>query len=174
VPDPLSPYAVTKLTNEYYCKVYWQLYKFPTVCLRYFNIFGPRQDPSGDYAAVIPKFIEALAAGRPPVVFGDGEQSRDFTHVDNAVQANILAATNDDIVGEAYNVGCGAQFTLNQLLDKLRAIMGVDIEAKYDPPRPGDIKHSYASVDKLKKVGYDPAIQFDEGLEKTVRFFTGK
>lgn len=170
-PSPLSPYAITKLTNEHYCRVYWQLYKFPTVCLRYFNIFGPHQDPNSEYAAVIPKFITALVEKRSPVVFGDGEQSRDFTYIDNCVEANLLAISNDKIVGEAYNVACGGRFTLNQLLDKLREIIGVDTPAKYDPPRPGDIRHSYADVSKLGAFGYNPKISFEEGLKKTVAFF---
>ena len=172
VPSPLSPYAITKLANEFYCKVYWQLYQFPTVCLRYFNIFGPRQDPNGEYAAVVPKFVMAFSEDRSPTVFGDGGQSRDFTYIDNAVQANILAATNDDIAGEAFNVACGAQFTLNDLLDKLRLIMGVNTPAKYVAPRLGDIRHSYASVDKLKAFGYKPSVNFEDGLRRTVEFFT--
>ncbi len=171
VPSPLSPYAITKLTDEYYCRVYWQLYKLPTVCLRYFNIFGPRQDPQGDYAPVIPKFITALASGKQPIIFGDGEQSRDFTFVDNAVQANLLSATNDDICGEAYNVACNAQFTLNDLVSKLCKLMNVDIKAKHDPPRVGDIMHSYAAIDKLGAYGYKPTVEFEEGLEKTIAFF---
>ncbi|HUV30675.1 MAG TPA: SDR family oxidoreductase [Acidobacteriota bacterium] len=170
-PQPLSPYAITKLAGELYCRVYWQLYRFPTVSLRYFNIFGPRQDPQGEYAAVVPKFITALAEGRPPTVFGDGDQSRDFTFVDNAVQANLLAATNDEIVGDVFNVACGARYTLNDLLDKLRAIMGVDIAATYDASRPGDIRHSYAAVDKFRKYGYDPTVDFEQGLRRTVDFF---
>ncbi|MBU0984814.1 MAG: SDR family oxidoreductase [candidate division Zixibacteria bacterium] len=173
VPSPLSPYAVTKLTNEYYCRVYWNLYKFPTCCLRYFNIFGPKQDPKSAYAAVVPKFITSLMRGKQPIVFGDGEQSRDFTYIDNAVQANLLAAENKDMVGTAYNVACGGQFTLNQLLDKLRGIIGVDIKAQYDPPRVGDIMHSFASIDKIKKHGYKPTVDFDEGLKRTVEFFKG-
>ena len=170
-PSPLSPYAVTKLTCEYYCLNYWRLYKFPTVCLRYFNIFGPYQDPASQYAAVVPKFITAFLEGARPTVFGDGEQSRDFTYIDNCVQANLLAATNDDIVGDVFNVACAGQFTLNQLLDALRKIMGVDIEATYDAPQPGDIKHSFADVSKLMKFGYNPKVGFDQGLEQTVEFF---
>ena len=170
-PSPLSPYAITKLTNEHYCRVYWQLYKFPTVCLRYFNIFGPYQDPNSEYAAVIPKFITSLVEKRSPVVYGDGEQSRDFTYIDNCVEANLLAISNDKIVGDAFNVACGGRFTLNELLDKLREIIGVDTKAKYDPPRQGDIKHSYADVGKLGAFGYDPKIDFDEGLRRTVAFF---
>ncbi len=174
IPSPLSPYAVTKLTNEYYLKVYWQLYRFPTVALRYFNIFGPNQDPGSEYAAVIPKFITDLLGGKSPVVFGDGEQSRDFTYIDNCVQANLLAAANDDIVGDYYNVACGAQFTLNQTLDILREIIGTDIKAQYDPPRDGDILHSYASIEKLRKFGYEPSVDFKEGLRRTVEFFRSR
>lgn len=172
VPSPLSPYAITKLTGEYYCRVFWQLYGFETVALRYFNIFGPRQDPNGDYAPVIPKFITAIQKGVAPIVFGDGEQSRDFTFVDNAVAANLMAATADGMAGEAFNVACGAQFTLNQLLDKLRAILGSDQQARYDPPRVGDIMHSYADITKIRKVGYKPVVEFDDGLARTVEFFT--
>ena len=170
-PSPLSPYAVTKLTCEYYCKVFWNLYQFPTVALRYFNIFGPKQDPTSQYSAVIPKFITALLDGKPPTVFGDGEQSRDFTYIDNCVQANILAATNDKICGDYFNVACNGQFTLNELLEKLRKILGSDLQAHYAEERPGDIKHSYATVDKLGEYGFDPNVGFEEGLKKTVEFF---
>jgi len=170
-PDPLSPYAVTKLTAEYYLKVYWQLYNFPTVALRYFNIFGPKQDPASQYAAVVPKFITSLLDNEPPTVFGDGEQSRDFTYIENCVNANILAATNDKICGDYFNVACGGQFTLNDLLDELRAIIGTDTQAKYIDPRPGDIMHSFATVDKLGAFGYKPSVSFKDGLKKTVDFF---
>ncbi len=170
-PSPLSPYAITKLTGEHYLRVYWELYKFPTVSLRYFNIFGPRQDPNSEYAAVIPKFITALLNGQQPTVFGDGEQSRDFTYIDNCVQANILAATNEELVGDQFNVACGGQFTLNQLLDKLREIIGVDTPANYAPARPGDIMHSFAAIDKLERHGYEAKVGFEEGLRRTVEFF---
>jgi nucleoside-diphosphate-sugar epimerase len=172
-PSPLSPYAITKLTNEHYCRVYWQLYGFPTVCLRYFNIFGPRQDPHGEYSAVIPKFIDRLVKGQRPVVYGDGEQSRDFTFIDDCVQANLLAASDDRICGDFFNVACGGQYTLNELLNKLRNIIGVDSEAEYTDPRPGDIKHSFAAIDKLGQYGYKPKVSFDEGLKRTVEFFAG-
>lgn len=172
--SPLSPYAVTKITCEYYCRVYWELYQFPTVSLRYFNIFGPHQDPASEYAAVVPKFITALLEGRSPTVYGDGQQSRDFTYIDNCVEANILAATNDQIVGTHFNVAAAGQFTLNELLDKLRTIIGVEIKAEYDPPRQGDIRHSFATIDKLVKFGYRPAVGFEEGLRKTVEFFRSK
>lgn len=174
VPSPLSPYAINKLTGEYYCKVYWELYRFPTVALRYFNIFGPRQDPNSDYAAVVPKFITRFLEGKQPMVFGDGEQSRDFTYIDNCVQANILAATTDSMVGDQFNVACGGQFTLNQLLDKLRKILGVSIDAQYADPRAGDIRHSFASIEKLKSQGYRVEVDFDGGLRKTVDFFKAK
>lgn len=171
IPAPLSPYAVTKLTGEHYCRVFWELYKLPTVSLRYFNIFGPRQNPDSEYAAVIPKFINALYNGENPVVFGDGKQSRDFTYIDNTVHANLLAATDDNIVGTELNVACGSQFTLNQLLDYLRDIMGSETEAEYTDPRPGDILHSYADIAKFKKLGYSPNVEFRHGLEKTVAYF---
>nr|MBN2278514.1 SDR family oxidoreductase [candidate division Zixibacteria bacterium] len=171
--DPLSPYAVTKLTCEKYCKVFYNLYGLETVCLRYFNIFGPRQDPNSEYAAVIPKFIFALSSGKQPVVFGDGEQSRDFTYIDNTIQANLLAVTSKIAPGNFYNVACGARFTLNDLLDMLREIIGTNIKAKYIAPRPGDILHSYADVSRAKKdLGYNPRVMFKEGLKKTVEWFT--
>ncbi len=173
-PSPLSPYAVTKLTNEYYCKVYWELYRFPTVSLRYFNIFGPRQDPKGEYAPVVPRFINSLLDGKSPVVFGDGEQSRDFTFIDNCVQANLLAANTETMVGEPFNVACGGQFTLNQMIDQLRKIIGVKVETKFDSPRVGDIRHSFAAIDKMKKFGYNPSVGFADGLKKTVEFFSAK
>lgn len=174
VPCPLSPYAISKLTNEYYCRVYWQLYRFPTVALRYFNIFGPHQDPKSEYAAVVPRFITAFQANLSPTVYGDGEQSRDFTYIDNCVQANLLAATSDGMVGQAFNVGCGAQFTLNQLLEYLRKIMDTRIKAVYEPARSGDIRHSFAAIDQIKRFGYLPSVDFAEGLKRTVSFFTTK
>ena len=169
--QPLSPYAVTKLTGEYYCRVYWELFKLPTVSLRYFNVFGPRQNPEGDYAAVIPKFIKALLNNEKPLVYGDGGQSRDFTYIENAIQANILAATTEKIVGTEYNVACGGEFTLNQLLEELRNIIGSDIAANYEKSRAGDIRRSFADISKLKVHGYRPTINFRQGLEKTVDYF---
>ncbi len=170
-PNPLSPYAVHKYTNEQYCRVYTSLYGFPTVCLRYFNIFGPRQDPQSDYAPVIPKFINRFLAGQAPTVFGDGLQSRDFAYVDNAVAANLMALTRDDMVGGVFNVACGERYTLNDLLETLREIMDIDINADYTDPRPGDIVHSYASIDKIRTVGYSPAVGWRDGLTHTVAFF---
>jgi len=173
-PEPLSPYAVHKLTGEYYLCLFWQLYKFPTVALRYFNVFGPRQDPKSDYAAVIPCFIDRMVKGEAPTVFGDGKQTRDFIYIDNCVAANLLAAENDDMVGEVFNVAGGDRFTLNQLLEELRAITGKDIKAVYEPARSGDIRHSYASIDKIKKLGFKPGVGFPEGLKKTVEYFAAR
>jgi len=171
-PDPLSPYAVSKLANEKYCKVFYELYGLETVCLRYFNIFGQNQDPKSEYAAVIPKFVLAFLNGKQPTVFGDGEQSRDFTFIDNAVSANLLATTAEDAPGKYYNIACGGQYTLNQLLDSLRGIIGVDIKAKYDPPRQGDIKHSFADVTRAEKdLGYKTIVSFEEGLKRTVEWY---
>jgi len=171
LPEPLSPYAAHKLTGEYYLYLYWKLYKFPTVGLRYFNVFGPRQDPKSDYAAVIPCFIDRMVKGETPTVFGDGEQTRDFIYIDDCVAANLLAIENDDMVGEVFNVAGGNQFTLNQLLEELRTITGKDIKAVYEPARAGDIRHSYASIDKIKKIGFSLGVGFSEGLKKTVEYF---
>jgi len=171
--DPLSPYAVTKLTNEKYCKVFYELYGLETVCLRYFNIFGPRQDPKSEYAAVIPKFITALLDGRQPIVFGDGEQSRDFTFISNAVDANLLAAKSISAPGKYYNIACGAQYTLNALLDMLREIIGSDIQAMYTSPNQGDIKHSFADISYARTdLSFNPKMDFKAGLKKTVEWFT--
>ncbi|RME19467.1 MAG: NAD-dependent epimerase/dehydratase family protein, partial [Candidatus Zixiibacteriota bacterium] len=172
MPAPLSPYAVGKLCDEYYCKVYWTLYQFPTVVLRYFNVFGPRQDPKSEYAAVIPRFIARLHDGEQPIVFGDGEQSRDFVYVDNVVAANLLACEQNGMLGGVFNVGAGTELSLNQLLDKLRAIMHVDIPARYDPPRTGDIRRSYADNSALLHQGFKLAVDLDEGLRRTVAYFT--
>lgn len=173
-PSPLSPYAITKLTGEYYCRVYWNLYQFPTVSLRYFNIFGPRQDPKSEYAPVIPRFISLLNAGSPPVIYGDGEQTRDFTYIDNAVEANLLAIESDSMNGDVYNVACGAQYSLNELVSRLNGILGVAIKATNAPARHGDIRHSYAEVTKLKKLGYKAGVSFEDGLQRTTAFFTGQ
>ena len=174
LPNPLSPYAIQKLVGEYYCKVFWELYDLPTVALRYFNVFGPRQDPQGDYASVIPKFITVALADGKPVVFGDGLQSRDFVYIQDCVQANILAATRDTMVGEAFNVAAGKTYTLNELLDALRAVTGKPIQAVYDAPRPGDIVHSSASVVKLIQQGYQPSVDLETGLKRTVEYFGSK
>ncbi|MDI6793012.1 MAG: SDR family oxidoreductase [bacterium] len=173
VPNPLSPYAVNKLTGEWYCRIFYKLYGLETVCLRYFNIFGPRQDPASQYSAVIPKFIDALAKRTPPTIYGDGEQSRDFTYIDNTVAANLAATTAPGAAGKVFNIACGERFTLNKLLAELKDIMGVDIPANYADSRPGDVKHSLADISKAEKIlGYNPEVKFREGLVKTVEWFT--
>ena len=168
---PLSPYAATKVAGEYYARLFWELYKVPTVSLRYFNVFGPHQNPEGDYAAVIPKFIRAVICGETPVVYGDGEQSRDFTFVDNVVEANLLAVTHPDIVGVSLNVACGTTFSLNQLLKEIGEIVGTTTRAKYQDPRLGDVRHSCADIAAISQFGYQPLVSFGEGLRRTVAYF---
>jgi UDP-N-acetylglucosamine/UDP-N-acetyl-alpha-D-glucosaminouronate 4-epimerase len=172
MPDPLSPYAVSKLTGEKYMKVFNQLYGLETVSLRYFNVFGPRQDPTSQYSAVIPKFITAMMRGVSPTIYGDGEQSRDFTFILNVINANILACTAEGAAGEEMNVACHERITLNSLVKGINGILGSAVEAKYDDPRMGDVKHSYAAVGKAKStIEYSPEIGFQSGLEKTVQYF---
>jgi nucleoside-diphosphate-sugar epimerase len=171
-PQPLSPYAVSKLTGEYYAQVFSQLYGLETVSLRYFNVFGPRQDPTSQYAAVIPKFITALARGEEPVIFGDGEQTRDFVYVGNVVVANLLACTAPGAVGETINIASGWRISLNELLEVLRKVTGVPVAARYAAERPGDIKHSYADISKARKLlGYEPDHTLEEGLKTTAAWF---
>jgi nucleoside-diphosphate-sugar epimerase len=166
---PISPYAVGKLAAEGYCRAFFEVYGQEAVALRYFNVFGPRQDPLSEYAAVIPRFITAMLEGRSPVVHGDGEQSRDFTYVDNAVAANLLAADRDGVAGETFNIACGQTITLNALLEELRGIIGVEVEAAHGEPRPGDVRHSLADISRAREaLGYEPAIGLHEGLARTV------
>jgi UDP-glucose 4-epimerase len=168
-PEPLSPYAVTKLVGEYYCKVFYDLYGLETVSLRYFNVFGPHQDPNSQYAAVIPKFITTMLKGNKPVIFGDGTQSRDFTYVQNNVEANLLACVANRAAGKLFNIACGERITLNDLVDILNHILGTDIESVYTEARQGDVKHSLADINLAKDIlGYEPKCSFVEGLKKTV------
>mgnify|MGYP000312539658 CR=1 FL=1 len=168
---PESPYALSKHFTEKLALQCSDLYDIDTVALRYFNIFGPWQDPEGDYAAVIPKFIDLMLEGERPVIFGDGEQSRDFTYIENAVEANILAAEGD-VTGEAFNVGTGGRVTVNELVEALNESLGTDIEPRYDDPRPGDVRHSHADVSKAAELlGYEPAVGFAEGLERTIEYY---
>jgi nucleoside-diphosphate-sugar epimerase len=174
-PHPLSPYGVSKLVGEMYCRVFYEVYGLPTVCLRYFNIFGPYQDPHSQYAAVVPIFITRLLNGESPVIFGDGEQSRDFTYIDNAVQANLLAVLSDAADGKTVNVACGARYTLNQLVKQLKHLTGRDIEPTYVDPRPGDIKHSMGDISAASDLlGYSPDVSFEEGLKRTVEWFKAR
>ena len=171
-PAPESPYAVSKLVGELYCRNYTRLFSLETVSLRYFNVFGPWQDPESQYAAVVPIFVKALLSGRSPRVFGDGEQSRDFTYVDNVVEANTLAASAPGAAGMAFNVGCGARYTLNELLGALRDIIGADVEATYADERPGDVRHSQADISRAQQIlGYEPRVGLREGLKRTVAWY---
>ncbi len=173
MPNPKSPYALSKLVGEHLCRLFRELYGLETVSLRYFNIFGPRQDPTSQYAAVIPRFITALLKGEPPTIYGDGEQTRDFTFVENCVQANLLAAKGKSVAGEVFNVGAGKQTSVNELFRLIRSLIGVDhIEPIYAPPRPGDVRHSLADITKAQKLlGYQPTISLEEGLKRTINFF---
>ena len=171
-PEPLSPYAVQKMTAEHYLRVFYELYGLETVSLRYFNVFGPHQNPNSDYAAVIPLFIKAFLTGTQPTVFGDGEQSRDFTYVDNVVHGNLLAAEAGDAPGKTMNLACGGQLTLNQLLGLLKKITGSDVEAVYTDPRPGDVRHSWADITLSEKIlNYRTQVPLEEGLRKAVDYF---
>lgn len=174
MPSPLSPYAVSKLACEYYLKVFAYNYGLETVALRYFNVFGPRQDPKSQYAAVIPRFIEAYIAGQPANIFGDGEQSRDFCFIENCIEANLKAAVAPaaEASGKVFNIACGERTTLNQVIDILGDIFGGRIAPNYQPPRAGDVKHSLADIEQAKKhLGYTGAVSFRQGLEKTVAWF---
>ncbi|MCD6496956.1 MAG: SDR family oxidoreductase [Deltaproteobacteria bacterium] len=172
-PDPLSPYAVGKLAGEHLCRAFWECYGLETVALRYFNVFGPRQDPNSPYGAVIPKFISALMRKVRPTVFGDGKQSRDFTFVENVVAANLAAAKTQDTKGRAVNVACGTSYTLLDLLDQLKVLFDrQDIQPIFEPERPGDVRHSMADISAAKSlIGYEVTTDFAEGLKQTVEWY---
>lgn len=170
---PMSPYAVSKLATEKYLAAFYHVYGLETVALRYFNIFGPRQDPTSQYSAVIPKFITAIKKGESPVVHGDGLQSRDFTYVENAVEANLLACHAPDAAGEFFNIACGARSTLLDTLKIISKHLDSNVETAHEPSRPGDVKHSLADISKAEKLlGYKVVTPFEIGLEKTVAYFT--
>jgi len=169
--NPLSPYAVTKLAGEHYCRVFHHVYGLETVSLRYFNVFGPRQDPKSQYSAVIPLFISGILAGERPVILGDGSQSRDFSYVENVVRANILAATAKGVGGEVFNIATGSRITLIQLVDAINELTGKHAKPVFEKPREGDVKHSQADIGKAKKLlGYTPTVDFMEGLRRTVQW----
>jgi nucleoside-diphosphate-sugar epimerase len=169
-PEPLSPYAAAKLVGEYYCQVWSRVYNFETACLRYFNVFGPRQDPSSQYSGVISRFISALASGGRPVIYGDGEQSRDFTYVSNVVDGNLRAAESPLAVGRVINVATGERTTLNELLEVLKRVTGrTEVEPEYREPRIGDVRHSLADISRAREwLGYEPQVGLEEGLRKTI------
>jgi len=173
VTGPISPYGASKLAGEIYCQVYAEAYGLPTVCLRYFNVFGPRQDPQSEYAAVIPKFITRALAGGTPVIFGDGTQSRDFCFIDNVVEANLKAAAAPaSATGRVYNIACGVATTLDEVVKVIGDILGRPIEPKHDPERAGDIKHSVADISAARAgLGYTAAVSFEEGMRRTVDWY---
>jgi UDP-glucose 4-epimerase len=172
---PLSPYALSKVVTEEYSRLFYQIYGLETVCLRYFNVFGPRQDPKSAYAAVVPRFTTRLLTGEAPIVFGDGEQTRDFTFITNVIDANWTAATHPKAVGEVFNIGCGNQTSLNQLLGILSRILEREAKPIYKPARTGDVKHSVADVTKARDMlGYSPAVTLREGLEKVVDWYRSR
>lgn len=167
-PSPISPYGVTKLVGELYAQVFGRCYGLENACLRYFNVFGPRQDPTSQYSGVLSRFMLAVIEGQPPVVYGDGEQSRDFTYIDNVVDETLRACEANGASGLVFNGGTGARITLNQVLKQLEKITGRKIQAKYDPPRNGDIRDSQADISLARQVlGYQPLVQFEAGLQRT-------
>ena len=176
LPSPKSPYAVTKLVGEYYCRTYADVYGLSTACLRYFNVFGPRQNPFSQYAAVIPAFIAALLKGESPRIYGDGEQTRDFCFVQNVVNANLLAATSDKpLAGESVNIACGQRTSLNGLLAQMQQTLGTNIVPQYLPERAGDVRDSLADISAAQAlIGYVPAVGFEEGLRMTVKAYAGR
>lgn len=171
-PEPLSPYAAAKLTGEYYCSVFYKVFGLETVSLRYFNVFGPYQDPTSQYAAAIPAFVTAILKQQPPTVFGDGEQSRDFTYVDNVVEANLLAARVEHTAGQVLNIACGQAVTVNEIIDMINDLTGNNIKPIYTDPRPGDVKHSLADITLAKKlIGFEPTVPFRQGLQLAIDWY---
>ena len=175
-PEPLSPYAVAKLVGEYYCRVFTRVYGLETVSLRYFNVFGPRQDPRSQYSGVISRFVTALMEEQRPVIYGDGEQSRDFTYVSNVVDANMRAAESARAVGQVINVGNGVRVTLNNLLIRLKSLTGqYNIEAEYQDARQGDVRHSLADISRARDLlGYEPRVDLEEGLRLTIDWWSSQ
>lgn len=171
-PAPLSPYAVGKLVGEYYCSVFSSVFGLETISLRYFNVFGPHQDPASQYAAAIPAFVTAILQDRRPTVYGDGEQSRDFTYIDNVVEANLLAARARKTHGEVVNVACGEAVTVNAIIEAINDLLGKHIRPIYEPSRPGDVKHSLADITAARNlIGFNPIVLFREGLEKSIDWY---
>lgn len=171
-PLPLSPYAVSKLVGEYYARVFSQVYGLETISLRYFNVFGPRQDPASQYAAVVPAFVTRMCRGERPVIFGDGEQSRDFCYIDNVVDANLRGATAPGLRGEVVNIACGERITLNDMVREINRALGTSLEPEYRPARAGDVKHSLADIAAAQRViGYEPRVRFAEGLQRAIAWY---
>ena len=171
-PQPLSPYAVGKLVGEFYCSVFSKVFGLETISLRYFNVFGPHQDPTSQYAAAIPAFVTAILKDQPPTVFGDGEQSRDFTFVDNVVDANLLAARAGRTAGEVINIACGQAVTVNETIDVINELLDKNIKPVYTDPRPGDVKHSLADISLAQElIGFKPTVSFKQGLQKAIDWY---
>jgi UDP-glucose 4-epimerase len=172
LPSPLSPYAAGKLAGEAYCRAFTASFGLETVVIRYFNVFGPRQDPNGEYSAVIPKFVVAMLAGKRPTIFGDGQQSRDFTYVENVVQGNLAAAERAAAAGRILNVACGRQYTLLELIQSINRALATNIEPVFAPSRAGDVRESLADISTAREVlGYEPTIDFDEGLRRSIDYY---
>jgi UDP-glucose 4-epimerase len=171
-PVPLSPYAVAKLVGEYYCSVFYEVFGLETISLRYFNVFGPHQNPASQYAAAIPAFVAAILKDEPPTVYGDGEQSRDFTYVDNVVHANLLAARAKQTKGEVINIACGLAVTVNDIITMINDAVGKNIVPNYTDPRPGDVKHSLADISLAEKIiGYETRVPFKQGLQLAIDWY---
>jgi nucleoside-diphosphate-sugar epimerase len=169
---PLSPYAAAKLVGEYYARVFYEVFGLETISLRYFNVFGPYQDPASQYAAAIPAFVTSILKDEPPTIYGDGEQTRDFTFIDNVVEANFLAARAKHVAGEVVNVACGERLTVNEIIEMINELLGKDIKPIYTDPRPGDVKHSLADITLAEKtIGYKSIVPFKEGLEKSIVWY---
>jgi UDP-glucose 4-epimerase len=166
-PNPQSPYALTKLVGEYYCSLFNKIFKLSTVCLRYFNVYGPRQDPKSQYAAVIPRFISMILQDKPPIIYGDGEQTRDFTYIKDVIQANIIAAETNSTGN--YNIGSGRNVTINTVAKKIMEIIGKDLKPVFQEPRPGDIRDSLADISRARSIGYEPRYNLEGGLIETIQ-----
>ncbi|MBL7961732.1 NAD-dependent epimerase/dehydratase family protein, partial [bacterium] len=162
-------YALTKYAGERYCQIFYQLYGLETVCLRYFNVFGPNQNPNSEYSAVIPKFINLMLSKQSPVIYGDGLQSRDFTYIENVINANLLACNTDRIAGQVFNIASGERFSLSTLVEKVNKILNSNITPTFAPPRAGDVEHSLADIKKTKEyMNYEPTVRFEEGLRRLI------
>ena len=171
-PNPKSPYAVAKLAAEQYCRVFADLHGMTTISLRYFNVFGPRQDPSSQYSAVIPIFVRCLLQGQAPTVYGDGEQSRDLTFISNVVRANLLACEANVSGGRVYNIACGGRYTINHVFEALEKRIGAGVKPRYEATRAGDVKHSMADITRIQReLGYQPTVGFEDGIDATVRWY---
>lgn len=173
-PQPLSPYAVQKCTGEMYARAFFECYGLESISLRYFNVFGERQDPKSQYAAVIPAFVTAILAGEPPVIYGDGEQTRDFTYIANVVHGNILAMEAEKTCGQSVNIACGQAITVNEAVAAINRILGTSVQPRYEAPRAGDVRHSCADVRLARDLlGFEPRVSFDEGLSRAIEYYRG-